>query len=59
MQISDLAKELCISSRTIRLYEQMGLAPPPKRTLGDSVQACGYVDKHRNQQTTDLPCCLS
>lgn len=35
MQISDIARELSISSRTIRLYEQMGLAPHPKRTEGN------------------------
>ncbi len=34
MQISDLAKTLNITSRTIRLYEQMGLVDPPKRTEG-------------------------
>jgi DNA-binding transcriptional MerR regulator len=34
MQISELAKALHITSRTIRLYEQMGLVEPPKRTVG-------------------------
>jgi DNA-binding transcriptional MerR regulator len=34
MQISDLAEELCITTRTIRLYEKMGLVEPPKRTKG-------------------------
>jgi len=34
MQISDLAKALHITTRTIRLYEQMGLVDPPKRTDG-------------------------
>ncbi|MGO9015966.1 MAG: MerR family transcriptional regulator [Dissulfurispiraceae bacterium] len=34
IQISDLAKMLRITTRTIRLYEQMGLVNPPKRTEG-------------------------
>jgi MerR family transcriptional regulator, repressor of the yfmOP operon len=34
MQISDLAKALHLTTRTIRLYEQMGLVEPPKRTEG-------------------------
>jgi MerR family transcriptional regulator, repressor of the yfmOP operon len=34
MQISELAKALHITTRTIRLYEQMGLVEPPKRTEG-------------------------
>ena len=34
MQISDLAEALNITNRTIRLYEQMGLVEPPKRTEG-------------------------
>lgn len=34
MQISDLAEALGISTRTIRLYEKMGLVDPPKRTDG-------------------------
>ena len=34
MQISDLAEELGITTRTIRLYEKMGLVEPPKRTDG-------------------------
>ncbi len=34
MQISDLAEELNITTRTIRLYEKMGLVDPPKRTEG-------------------------
>ncbi len=34
MQISDLAKALHITTRTIRLYEQMGLVDPPRRTEG-------------------------
>lgn len=34
MQISDLAEMLGITTRTIRLYEKMGLVEPPKRTDG-------------------------
>jgi len=34
MQISDLAEKLNITTRTIRLYEKMGLVDPPKRTEG-------------------------
>ena len=34
IQISDLAKQLEITTRTIRLYEQLGLVEPPKRTEG-------------------------
>jgi DNA-binding transcriptional MerR regulator len=34
MQIGDLADALHITTRTIRLYEQMGLVEPPKRTEG-------------------------
>jgi len=34
MQISDLAEKLGITTRTIRLYEKMGLVDPPKRTEG-------------------------
>lgn len=34
MQISDLAEKLGITTRTIRLYEKMGLVEPPKRTDG-------------------------
>jgi DNA-binding transcriptional MerR regulator len=34
MQISDLAEKLGITSRTIRLYEKLGLVEPPKRTEG-------------------------
>lgn len=34
LQISDLAAKLEITTRTIRLYEQMGLVEPPKRTDG-------------------------
>lgn len=34
IQISDLAKILRITTRTIRLYEQMGLVNPPRRTEG-------------------------
>jgi DNA-binding transcriptional MerR regulator len=34
MQISDLAENLGITTRTIRLYEKMGLVDPPKRTDG-------------------------
>jgi MerR family transcriptional regulator, repressor of the yfmOP operon len=34
MQISDLAENLGITTRTIRLYEKMGLVEPPKRTHG-------------------------
>ena len=35
MQISDLAEKLGITTRTIRLYEKMGLVDPPKRTEGN------------------------
>jgi len=34
MQISDLAEQLGITARTIRLYEKKGLVDPPKRTEG-------------------------
>jgi len=34
MQISDLAEQLRITTRTIRLYEKFGLVEPPKRTEG-------------------------
>ncbi len=34
IQISDMAKLLHITTRTIRLYEQMGLVMPPRRTEG-------------------------
>lgn len=34
IQISELAAKLHITTRTIRLYEQMGLVEPPKRTDG-------------------------
>ncbi len=34
MQISDLAETLGITSRTIRLYEKIGLVEPSKRTEG-------------------------
>jgi len=34
MQISALAEKLGITTRTIRLYEQMRLVKPPKRTEG-------------------------
>lgn len=34
MQISDLAETLGITTRTIRLYEKLGLVEPPKRTDG-------------------------
>ena len=34
MQISDLAEMLGITTRTIRLYEKLGLVDPPKRTNG-------------------------
>lgn len=34
LQISDLAEKLGITTRTIRLYEKMGLVDPPKRTEG-------------------------
>ena len=34
MQISDLAEKLGITTRTIRLYEKMGLVEPPLRTDG-------------------------
>jgi len=34
MQISDLAEKLGITTRTIRLYEKLGLVEPPKRTGG-------------------------
>ena len=36
MQISDLAEMLGITTRTIRLYEKLGLVEPPKRTDGGS-----------------------
>jgi DNA-binding transcriptional MerR regulator len=34
MQISDLAEMLGITTRTVRLYEKLGLVEPPKRTDG-------------------------
>lgn len=34
LQISDLAKKLNITARTIRLYEQIGLVDAPNRTEG-------------------------
>lgn len=34
MQISDLSAMLGITTRTIRLYEKLGLVDPPKRTEG-------------------------
>ena len=34
MQISDLSTMLGITTRTIRLYEKLGLVDPPKRTEG-------------------------
>lgn len=34
MQISDLAETLGITTRTIRLYEKLGLVAPPNRTDG-------------------------
>jgi DNA-binding transcriptional MerR regulator len=34
MQISDLAETLGITTRTIRLYEKLGLVTPPNRTDG-------------------------
>jgi DNA-binding transcriptional MerR regulator len=34
MQISGLAEMLGITTRTIRLYEKLGLVEPPKRTGG-------------------------
>ena len=34
MQISDLGEKLGITTRTIRLYEKIGLVDPPKRTDG-------------------------
>lgn len=34
MQISDLSTKLGITTRTIRLYEKLGLVDPPKRTEG-------------------------
>jgi DNA-binding transcriptional MerR regulator len=34
MQISDLSEMLGITTRTIRLYEKLGLVAPPKRTNG-------------------------
>lgn len=34
MQISDLAEKLGITTRTIRLYEKLGLVSPPNRTEG-------------------------
>jgi DNA-binding transcriptional MerR regulator len=33
-QIGDLAKAVGVTTRTIRLYEQMGLTSPPQRTDG-------------------------
>lgn len=33
-QIGDLAKAVGVTTRTIRLYEQMGLTSPPQRTEG-------------------------
>ncbi len=33
-QIGDLAKAVGVTTRTIRLYEQMGLTAPPQRTEG-------------------------
>ena len=52
MQISDLAKALHITTRTIRLYEQMGLVEPPKRTEGgirvygkEDIKRCKFVLK--------------
>lgn len=41
MQISDLAEQLGITARTIRLYEKIGLVNPPKRTEG----GVRYYDK--------------
>jgi MerR family transcriptional regulator, repressor of the yfmOP operon len=34
MQIGDLSEKLGITTRTIRLYEKMGLVEPPQRTEG-------------------------
>ncbi|MBE0504441.1 MAG: MerR family transcriptional regulator [Desulfuromonadales bacterium] len=34
-QIGDLAKAVGVTTRTIRLYEQMGLTAPPQRTEGN------------------------
>jgi DNA-binding transcriptional MerR regulator len=34
IQIGTLAKELCITARTIRYYEEIGLMGPSKRSLG-------------------------
>ncbi|MEI6387497.1 MAG: MerR family transcriptional regulator [Spirochaetota bacterium] len=34
LMISDLAEKLGITTRTIRLYEKLGLANAPKRTVG-------------------------
>ena len=34
LMISDLAEALGITTRTIRLYEKLGLVEPPKRTEG-------------------------
>jgi DNA-binding transcriptional MerR regulator len=33
-QIGELARDLGITTRTLRLYEQLGLIDPPKRTEG-------------------------
>jgi|SRR6185369_17941322 len=42
MQIGDLAEKLGISTRTIRLYEKVGLVDPPCRT-------CGRVRYYQNE----------
>lgn len=34
IQIGDFSKTLGITSRTVRLYEEAGILPPPQRTAG-------------------------
>jgi DNA-binding transcriptional MerR regulator len=34
LQIGELARSLCVTTRTLRLYEQLGLIDPPQRTDG-------------------------
>ena len=43
MKIGALAKALGCTVETIRYYEQQGLIPPPKRTLGNFRQ---YNEEH-------------
>lgn len=35
-QIGELSRSLGVTTRTLRLYEQMGLIDPPQRTEGGS-----------------------